>query len=468
MKNPPVDVERVIVKKFLLRLAPFLAILYVFCLIDRSNVSLAALSMQPDLHFSDRVYGFGAGIFFLGYFLFEVPSNLILERVGARMWIARIMLTWGAISAAMMFVKSPISFYTMRFLLGIAEAGFFPGVVLYITYWVPATSRAWAMSRFLALTAILGLFGPFLGGLLLEMNGMLGLAGWQWLFLLEGLPSIALALVVLGVLPDRPADAKWLTDDEKRWLDTRLEAETKHEHAVQHLTIWTALSEWRILHLCLIFIISSTAGNAVGFFGPKLIKERSGGLWSDSNISYVMVIPAIVGAISMSLAAAHSDRTGRRQQHVLVGYLIAALGFLFCVYAPGPGTTVAALALNTLGERIGAGSYWALTTNLLGARAAAGGIAMINSIGNLGGFFGPYFNGWLIQVTGSYRGGLFTAVGLMVVAAILAALLRRQPVYERPVEAPPRDEDHLMRPAGAQRPIDNPSVDTTLVNDDEP
>ena len=427
------SIEQTIVSKFSRRLTPFLAILYVFCLIDRTNVSIATLQMQPALNFSNEVYGTGAGIFFLGYFLFEVPSNLIMERVGARIWIARIMITWGALSCAMMTVHSPMSFYILRFLLGVAEAGFFPGVVLYITYWIPATSRARAMAQFLALTAILGLFSNPLGALLLNLNGWHGLGGWQWLFLLEGIPSILLAFVVFAILPDGPRHASWLTDEEKSWLTARLAHEAAHEHCVKKLTLKTALTEPRIRQLCLVFILSSTAGNSVAFFAPKLLKATSHGTWSDSMVAMIMIVPAIAGAIAMLLASHHSDRTGRRTTHVLVGYMIGALGFLLCLVAPGPGMMVVALSVNMLGERIGAGSYWALTTNLLGAGAAAGGIAMINSVGNLGGLIGPKLMGWLVDTTGGYTIGLATASGLMVAAAILGSLLKRQPVHTEPI-----------------------------------
>jgi len=428
----PRSTESIVAGKFMLRLAPYLAILYVFCLLDRTNVGIAALRMQKDLGFSDVVYGWGAGIFFVGYLLFEVPSNLIMERVGARRWIARIMITWGIISACMMFVQTPFSFYMMRFLLGLAEAGFFPGVILYITYWIPATSRSQVISRFLALTAILGLFGGPLGGLLLKLNGVHSLAGWQWLFLLEGIPSILLGFSVLWLLPDKPADVNWLANHEKEWLIRRMEGESRHEHTVQHTSLLRVFSEPRVLHLCAIFIITSTAGNAVGFFGPKLIKARSGDLWSDSKVAFWLIIPAIVGAIAMSVASVWSDRSGRRRRHVTVGYFIAGLAFLACVFAPSAWWVIAALALNAFGERIGAASYWALTTNLLGARAAAGGIAMINSVGNMGGFFGPIIMGWLTKRShGSYAVGLYTAAALMVLGAILAFLLRRQPVHSR-------------------------------------
>ena len=432
---PPSNIEQSIASKVGMRLTPFLALLYVFSLIDRQNVSIAALQMQPALHFSNEVYGAGAGIFFLGYFLFEVPSNLILERVGARRWIARIMFTWGLLSAALMFVKSPTSFYTLRFLLGIAEAGFFPGVVLYLTYWIPATSRARAMARFLALTAIFGLFGNPLGAVLLKLDGWHGLAGWQWLFVLEGIPSMLLAFAVLAYLPDSPAAARWLTDEERQWLTRRLAREAEHEHAVHKFTLKTALTEPRIRQLCLVFILSSIAGNSVGFFAPKLLQAASAGTWDNSKTAFMLVIPEIVGAIAIIYASSHSDRTGRRTTHVLVGYLIGALGFLACTLAFGPWGIISALAVYKLGERVGAGSYWALTTNLLGARAAAGGIAMINSIGNLGGFIGPQLMGTLVDKTHSYTIGLYTAAGLMVCSAVLGALLKRQPEYSQDGDA---------------------------------
>jgi ACS family tartrate transporter-like MFS transporter len=396
-------------------------------MLDRTNINIAALTMKDDLRFSDAVYGFGAGIFFIGYFLFEVPSNLIMEKVGARRWIARIMLTWGAISACMMFVTTPISFYILRFLLGVAEAGFYPGVLLYLTYWVPAGYRAQIIARFLALTSILGLFGPPLGGLLLKLDGWYGLAGWQWLFLLEGLPTVLIGFTVFKFLPDKPADAAWLTSNEKSWITETLARESKSADRVQHMTWKVALSEPRILYLCLIFILVSTGSNAVGFFSAQLIKARSAGEWSDSFVATIGVIPAIVGAIGMSLAAAHSDRTGRRRLHVVLGYFVAGLGFLLCVILPTAPGVIVALSLNALGERIGAGSYWAVTTNLMGARAAAGGLAFINSVGNLGGFFGPVIMGDLKQRSnGGYALGLYTAAGLMVLASVIAFRTLRQ------------------------------------------
>lgn len=435
--------ERAVIGKLMARLIPFLSILYVFCLLDRGNVSIAALTMKKDLVFDDKIYGLGAGIFFVGYFIFEVPSNLIMEKVGARRWIARIMVTWGLVSAGMMFVRNDISFYSLRFLLGLAEAGFYPGILLYLTYWVPASFRAQVLSRFLAMTALLGLFGGPLGGLLLKLDGWHGLPGWQWLFLIEGIPSILLGFVVLKLMPDRPDQAPWLTGEEKSWLAARLAHDARSQERVQHLTWKIALSEPRIVFLCLIFICTSTAGNAVGFFGPELIKVRSGGTWEDWLVATVGVIPAIVGAISMTLASIHSDRTGKRRMHVVLGYFVGALGFLLCAFVPTAPLVILALSIVAFGERIAAGSYWAVTTNLLGAGAAAGGIAFINSVGNLGGFFGPMLMGELkTRSGGQFTPGLLTAAGFMLVASILSyiALKQRSAVVREGIAAAAQPE----------------------------
>ena len=424
--SDPLKIERAVLGKIIGRLVPFLAFLYMFNILDRGNVGIAALQMKTDLRFSDGVYGLGAGIFFIGYFLFEVPSNLIMERVGARRWIARIMLSWGVISAGMMFVHTATTFYVLRFLLGLAEAGFFPGILLYLTYWVPEFARTRVIARFLSLTAILGLFGGPLGGQLLRMNGVLGYRGWQWLFFLEGLPSILLAFVVVLILPSTPDEAKWLGDAEKAWIKETLAREALTGQRVTHLSFKAAFSDPRILHLCAIFFVAAVGGNMVGFYGPQLIKARSGGLWSDPFVAAIQIIPSIVGAVAMTIAAVHADRTGMHRRHVIVGYFIAALGFLGCVFAPGAWWIVFALSLNALGERSAAGSYWALTTNLMGARAAAGGIAFINSVGNLGGFFGPTMMGRLMdRAHGDYTTGLVVATGFMFLSALLSFLLRR-------------------------------------------
>jgi ACS family tartrate transporter-like MFS transporter len=431
-------IERTVVRKILFHLLPFLAIQYVFCLLDRTNVSIAALQMQGDLGFNDAVYGLGAGIFFLGYFLFEIPSNLIMEKVGARLWIARIMVTWGIISACMMFVRTPLSFYSLRFLLGLAEAGFYPGIILYLTYWIPSHLRASVIARFLAMTGVLQIFGPIVGAGLLKMHGLLGLPGWQWLFLLEGLPSVVLGFFVLKYMPNGPRNVHWLTDDEKDWVCDTVARDSASDHKVQHLSFKIALTDKRIVGLVLIFIVTSTGGNAVGFFGPALIKARSGGTWPDWVAAIVSAIPTVVGAIAMAIAATHSDRSGRRRSHVALGYGLAGLAFLALVWAPNAPLTLLALSINTLGERVAAGSYWAVTTNVLGARAAAGGIAFINSVGNLGGFIGPFLMGWLKKSTGGgYFAGLLTAALLFLLGSAFSYLFLVQHAAHKP--EPPND-----------------------------
>lgn len=282
------------------------------------------------------------------------------------------------------------------------------------------------IARFLSLTAVLGLFGGPLGGLLLKLNGWQGLAGWQWLFLLEGIPSILLAFVVFKILPDSPTHATWLSKEEKDWIAAKQEHEARTTNRVEHLTWRIALSEPRIIYLCLIFILTATGGNAVGSIVPQLIKSRSEGTWDDSFVATVLIIPAIVGAIAMTLAASHSDRTGKRRRHVVLGYFVAGVGYLLCVIAPTAWSVILALSLNALGERIAAGSYWAVTTNLLGARAAAGGIAFINSVGNLGGFFGSILMGELKQRNnGDYTPGLYLSAGLIILTSLLAFRMLR-------------------------------------------
>jgi ACS family tartrate transporter-like MFS transporter len=296
---------------------------------------------------------------------------------------------------------------------------------------VPGGARTRVLARFLALTGLLGLIGGPLGGQLLLLNGQRGLAGWQWLFLLEAIPSVLFAFVVLIVMPDVPARATWLTQEEKDWIAERVTRETEGDHRVQHVSFRVALSDPRIVLMCLIFFSAAVGGNMVGFFGPQLIKSRSG--WSDSAVATISVIPALVGAISMVLAAGHSDRSGDRKRHVVIGYGVAALGYLLCAFAPTGPATIGALSLNALGERIAAGSYWALTSNLLGRRAAAGGIAFINSVGNLGGFFGPVLMGRLNDSThGSFKIGLFVATVLFCLSSLIARLLTAVPRTSTP------------------------------------
>jgi ACS family tartrate transporter-like MFS transporter len=426
-------VEKVVLGKVTRRLIPFLFLLYIFNYLDRVNVSIAALTMKPDLGMSDTVYGLGAGIFFLGYFLFEVPSNLILERVGARIWMARIMLTWGLISSGMMFVKSPVSFYTMRFLLGVAEAGFFPGMILYLSYWFPATVRARAVSRFMTAVPLASVLGGPLSGALLKLNGVAGLHGWQWLFLAEGLPSVVLGLVTLLYLTDRPGQATWLLPAEREWLTERLQREQAHRDKHFHFTLWQAFAQPRILLLCAIYFTITFCGYGLNFWIPLILKSRSG--WSDMMISTVGMTPSLVGAIGMLIAGAHSDRTGERRCHLACAAGVAALGFVLSGWAHSPGLTLVAFSLAALGQLSMLGPFWALSTSTMSGVAAAGAIAYINSVGNLGGFVGPYLMGAFKGSTGTFAAGLYTLAGALLLGGLLSLVVRHDPALDRSVAA---------------------------------
>ena len=295
------------------RLIPFMFVLYVVAYLDRINVGFAALQMRADLGFDDRVYGFGAGIFFVGYFLFEVPSNLVLERVGARLWIARIMVTWGVIASAMMVVRGAQSFYLLRFLLGLAEAGFFPGMILYLTYWFPAAERAHAVARFITATAIAGVVGGPISGALLAMDGLGGLRGWEWLFLAEGLPAVGLGLAVLAYLPDGPASASWLTPEERRSLAARLAPDQAIE-AHHAATLAGALADRRVWRLAVLYFVLVTGLYGVGLWLPQIVKGLSG--LGDVMVGIVSAVPYVAAAAGMVLVGRHSDRTGERRWHV--------------------------------------------------------------------------------------------------------------------------------------------------------
>src|SRR6516225_9391002 len=318
--------ERELMGKVSLRLIPFMFVLYIVSYLDRVNVSFASLQMNAQLGFSAEVYSVGAGIFFIAYFIFEIPSNLILHRVGARLWIARIMITWGLISSAMMFVKGPASFYTLRFLLGVAEAGFFPGMILYLTYWFPNDVRGRAIARFMTATAVAGAIGSPISGLLLQMNGIGGLYGWQWLFLIEGIPSILLAFVTLVYLPDGPVKASWLTSDEKKWITDRLEQERAQNSGQRHHSTAAVIRSRRVWTFSAIYF-----GIVMGFYGitfwlPQIVKAFSG--MSDFLVGCLAAIPWIAATVIMVITSKHSDRTRERRGHVAVSALAGAAGLV--------------------------------------------------------------------------------------------------------------------------------------------
>ena len=428
------EIETRTLRKITLRIVPFIMLLYFVAFIDRVNIGFAALTMNKDLGFSPAVFGFGAGIFFWGYFLFEVPSNIILHKIGARIWIARVMITWGLVSAAMAFVQGVASFYVLRFLLGAAEAGFFPGIILYLSYWFPARQRAAVTALFMAAAPLSTVLGSPVSGALLEMDGLLGLKGWQWLFLTEALPAVLLGFVVLVYMTDRPEQASWLDGDERNWLVSTMSAESASKAATANHSIWRGLADPRVLALSLIYFGASAGLYTLGVWAPQIIKQF--GL-SPLKVGFLNAVPATVAVIAMVLWARHSDRTGERTWHVVLACLLAAAGLALAVPAAGVATALVALTFVNIGVSSSKPPLWSMPTMFLSGSAAAAGIATINSIGNLGGFVGPAMIGWIKDRTGSFAGGLYFVGLLLLLSAILTLLLARsQHPTARPVVQP--------------------------------
>jgi ACS family tartrate transporter-like MFS transporter len=411
-----------------LRIVPFIMLLYFVAFIDRVNIGLAALTMNKYLGFSPSVFGFGAGIFFWGYFLFEVPSNVVLDKVGARLWIARVMITWGLVSGAMAFVQGQTSFFVLRFLLGAAEAGFFPGIILYLSYWFPARQRATVTALFMAAAPLSTIIGSPLSTALLEMHGLLGLKGWQWLFILEALPAILLGFVVLKFMTDQPEQAKWLADDERAWLVAAMQAERAERSVSASHSIWQGLTDSRVIALSLIYFGTSAGLYTLGVWSPQIIK--SFGL-SNMEVGLLNAVPPTIAVVAMYLWSWHSDRTNERTWHVVIACLAAAAGLTLAGLSSGVASVVAALVLVNVGISAAKPPLWSMPTLFLAGPATASGIATINSIGNLGGFAGPAMIGWIKDQTGSFEGGLYFVAALLLLSATLTLLLarsiRRQP-----------------------------------------
>jgi len=415
------ELARATMRRVSTRLLPFLFLLFICNFLDRTNVAIAALQMNRDLRFSASAYGFGAGIFLLGYGLLEVPSNLILARVGARRWIARIMITWGIVAAAMMFVRTPVQFYALRFLLGAAEAGFFPGIVYYLSDWFPAAQRARALSRFLTAVPISAAIGNPISGWLLGLDGRGGLAGWQWLFLLEGIPSVLLGLVVFAVLCDRPVDAPWLTVEQRDWLDKRLQRD--RESSLAHeIPLGRALMHPVVLLSALLYFLLLTAHYGYTFWGPSIIRDALHA--SNAVTGLISGGIACVAAIVMIGVGASSDRTGERFIHAAACLGLVALGYAGAALLSNPIVRVGALALVPIGVDGFFAPFWCTQTMLLRGTSAAAGIALVNSIGNTGGFVGPYVLGVLKDTTGSTTGAFLGLAALAVIASALCFGLR--------------------------------------------
>jgi ACS family tartrate transporter-like MFS transporter len=419
-----------VLRKLAWRILPFVVLLYFVSFLDRVNVGIASLTMNRDVGLSPAVYGLGAGIFFLGYFLFEVPSNLILHRIGARVWIARVMVTWGLVSVAMAWVQGPASFISLRFLLGVAEAGFFPGIILYLSTWFPARHRAAATAVFMAAAPLSTALGSPVSGALLQMHGLWGLKGWQWLFLLEGAPAILLGFVVLAFLTDRPKDARWLADDERAWLMAQMQREQVPAPQDLWQGLKLGLADRRVLALALVYFGASSGLYTLGLWAPQIIAEF--GL-SPLAIGLVNALPGIAAVIAMVWWSRHSDATGERTWHVAGACLLAAAGLAWAGVAVTLIGVVLALMVVNVGVSCAKPPLWAMPTRFLSGPAAAAGIAAINAIGNLGGFAGPVMIGWLKDLTGSLLGGLYFVAGLLLASALLVVLLARgNPALAKP------------------------------------
>jgi ACS family tartrate transporter-like MFS transporter len=423
------EMERETMARVSRRLIPFLILCYFIAYLDRVNVGFAALEMNRDLGLSPTVYAWGAGIFFLAYFIFEVPSNVILEKVGARRWIARIMLTWGILSGCMAFVVGPWSLYLVRALLGIAEAGFFPGIILYLTYWFPATYRARIVGSFMVAIPVSTVIGAPISGLLLGLDGVAGLSGWQWLFIVEAVPALVLSAVVLGFLTDRPADAQWLRPEQRQWLAGRLEEERLAKEAVVHFTLGQALSNPRVIGLGLVYFGIVASNYGLSFWLPQIVKG-----FGLSNVAtgFVTAVPYLFGAVAMVFWGRHSDRKGERVWHTAGAAMVAAIGLGAGALGAGPVLTMALLCFGALGIFGALPPFWTLPTALLSGTAAAGGIALINSIGNLSGFVGPYAVGWVREATGSFPLALLVLAALPLAAGLLVLAMGHDPALEQP------------------------------------
>jgi len=418
-------IEARVVTRVMPRLIPLLVGLYILNYLDRVNVAFAELQMSQRFGFTRADYGLAAGIFFVGYFIFEVPSNLIMQRVGARLWMARIMISWGVISASMLFVTGLWSFCGLRFLLGLAEAGFAPGVLLYLTHWLPAKEQAKAVAWFLTSTALSGLIGAPLAGVLLKMDGAMGLGGWQWLFLLEGLPSVIMGVVIFFALVDRPQNARWLEKADREWLTQRLAQEQRERHSGGHTGLLAGLFSGKIWLLNVIYCMLMFGFQGINYWMPKIIKQVT---HAQDNliVGLLTAIPYAAAMIAMVIVGAHSDRTRERRWHVTVCSAIGAIGLLACAWTESPLVAIAGLSIAAAGIWATLGPFWALPPEFLGGTAAAAGIALVNSIGNLGGgFLGPYVMGKLWDRTQSYTAGLLIDAGALALGAGLILLVRR-------------------------------------------
>ncbi len=420
---------RALYRKISWRLIPYMFLLYILAYIDRVNVGFAALDMKRDLHLSDTVYGTGAGIFFLGSALFDLPSNLLLAKVGARVWIARIMITWGILAALMMLVRGPWTFYSLRFLLGVSEAGFFPGMILYLTYWFPSRERARAVAKFMTATSIAGVVGAPLSSLLLKLDGVAGLHGWQWLFLLEGVPAAIMGVSVLFLLRDNPDDAPWISEPEKQWLDRELDEDRRRNGASERHNLLDGLRLPLVWMLAAVYFVSQVAVYIINLWMPLILDSFLHGngaamAHGSSLIARYATIPYLAAAIFTVIVGWSSDRTGERRWHIAGCLLLSGTSFGLAAMAHSVPAALGALTLAAMGVWSMMGPFWTIVTRGLAGAAAAGGVAMIQVVGGIGGFVGPFVTGKLRDRTNGFTSGLLLIGGFAIAAACLTAALR--------------------------------------------
>ena len=419
--------EAATIRKISLRILPLIAIGYGISYIDRANVSFAALQMNRDLHFSSSIYGLGAGLFFLGYAVCELPSNLLLVRFGARRWIARIMFTWGILAMGMMFLKTPTQFYVMRMLLGVAEAGFFPGVVFYLTQWFPAEMRARAVSRFYVAVPLSSVLMGSIAGLLLSLQGSFGLAGWQWLFLIEGVPAVILSFVFLGYLPDNPVGAEWLSAKERTWLLDRVGQEQKEGKITHTNNILRALVDHRVILLAIMYFCSIGTAYAYSLSGPLIVQKLTG--FNAAKVGFVVAGMSLFNALCVVLVPWHSDRSNERFWHIAIPAAFSTVGFLVAGLSFTPLIAIPALAIAQTGLVSAHPVIWSLPGSFLRDKSAAAGIAVISSFGQLGAFLGPIWIGRMRDATQSYSIGIMClaipTLSIVTTALVMKKLAKR-------------------------------------------
>ena len=415
MDTSTIDADAIL-RRAAWRLVPFILAMYIAAFLNRVNVGFAALTMNHDLGLSPEVYGWGTGVFFIGYLLFEVPSNLIMEKVGARLWLSRIMITWAIVSMAFAFVQGPVMFAALRFLLGVAEAGFYPGILLYFTYWFPAATRARILAIFCMGIPAANIIGAPLSGWLLGMAGH-GFKGWQWMYLVEGIPTVVLGFAALWCLPDNPRKARFLTEREKDVVMARLATEDRPQiHGFADM-----MKDWRVWALIIPDFAIVFGIYALSFWMPQMVKAMG---YSIMETSLVVMIPYTASVAILWGIGVSSDRTGKRALHFVISSLVCAAGFLVAALAGGHNwVVIAGFCLAAGGAYSGLATFWSVPPLFLGGTAAAGAFALINSVGNLSGFVGPGLTGWLLQTTGSYTSGMWMCTGVALVAAVSMAVL---------------------------------------------